>query len=312
MQKEPTKYATSSDWHRERLLTLTSTEVSALWGLNPYKSLMQLWHEKRDGYKESVEVTNAIYWGNFLEDGIAKGIASNEGWQIHDRTPWEMFAYDDPSVRLSASYDRIITCPTRGVGLQEIKARSFYAYEANYNEAENLMPANSELQLQVEMMCSGLPWAVHCVFLLEKREYRLYFRRADTALHAAIAEKVKAFWASIAENDMPKIDYSVEADRDYLLGKLKTSTPKKIVDLTTNNELPALCSEYKNISGQIKLLEASKEACKVRILEVMGDAEKAMIGDGYVVRAATVNESLIESYVRKSYRGFRVDRKETA
>ena len=36
-------------WLAERVKDVTSTEVSALYGLNPYKSEFELFHEKRDG-----------------------------------------------------------------------------------------------------------------------------------------------------------------------------------------------------------------------------------------------------------------------
>ena len=62
-------------WLENRLLDVTSTEVSALFNLNPYKSEFQLYHEKKDKVVINIDDNERMMWGRHLEDSIALGFA---------------------------------------------------------------------------------------------------------------------------------------------------------------------------------------------------------------------------------------------
>lgn len=70
------------EWLKKRLDDITSTEVSALFGLSPYSTEFELWHRKKS--REVVELASneRMVWGSRLESAIAGGIASDQGWEV--------------------------------------------------------------------------------------------------------------------------------------------------------------------------------------------------------------------------------------
>jgi len=69
-------------WLAERAKDVTSTEVSALFGLSPYLTEFELFHQKRDGVTVKFEPNERMKWGNRLESAIAHGAAEDMGWNI--------------------------------------------------------------------------------------------------------------------------------------------------------------------------------------------------------------------------------------
>jgi len=69
-------------WLTERAKDVTSTEVSALFGLSPYLTEFELFHQKRDAVVVKIEPNERMKWGNRLESAIAQGAAEDMGWNI--------------------------------------------------------------------------------------------------------------------------------------------------------------------------------------------------------------------------------------
>ena len=65
------------DWLENRLLDVTSTEVSCLFNLNPYKSEFELYNEKKDKLIQNID-SPRMAWGRRLEVSIARGFAEDE------------------------------------------------------------------------------------------------------------------------------------------------------------------------------------------------------------------------------------------
>ncbi len=70
------------DWLENRLLDVTSTEVSALFNVNPYQSEFELYNQKKDKEVINLEDTERMAWGRKLEDSIALGCAESQGWKV--------------------------------------------------------------------------------------------------------------------------------------------------------------------------------------------------------------------------------------
>ena len=64
-----------AQWLAERAKDVTSTQVAALFGVSPYLTEFELWHQKSNGIVEAFEENNRTRWGNRLEETIAKGFA---------------------------------------------------------------------------------------------------------------------------------------------------------------------------------------------------------------------------------------------
>lgn len=299
------RFESESAWLLERAKNITSTEVASLFGLGEYKSEWQIWHEKVGNYHEVVEGERPK-WGLRLENAIAEGIAQDQGFVIDpEKYQWCLFTHD--TVRLAASIDRVTVCPKRGRGLIECKVISFNVWNDQFNYTDNIIPARFEFQLQTEMLCTGLPWAV-LACLVDGQTY-LFFRRADPKIHELILKKVNAFWVKVTAGKEPNPDFMCENDQAMIFAMFKKRKIRKEVDLSTDNHLPELCARYLDAAAEAKMSELRKNALKAEIVLKIGDAEKVKVGENYTVSSVLVEGKEI-SYIRDAYRDFRIFKKD--
>jgi predicted phage-related endonuclease len=97
------KFETEQEWLEARKQDVTSTEVAALFGLNPHKSRLRLWHEKRGDVESDFEDNPFTKWGRRLQNAVAEGIAEDEGWdEVEDL---RLYYARDPDLGLGSSFD---------------------------------------------------------------------------------------------------------------------------------------------------------------------------------------------------------------
>ena len=113
------------DWLENRLLDVTSTEVSCLFNLNPFKSEFQLYNEKKDKLVVHSD-SERMKWGRLLEKSIAEGCAEQQGWDIE---PFNTYL-TNKKTRMGSSFDFKITSGDE-VGIMEVKNVDGYIYRTN-------------------------------------------------------------------------------------------------------------------------------------------------------------------------------------
>ena len=137
------------EWLRLRLRDVTSTEVSALFGLNPYITEFELWHQKKNQEIVNFEIGERGKWGKRLEGIIAAGIAEDEGWRI--RRMDEYIRQEEKF--MGASFDFEILDDE---GILEVKnVDSFIFKDGWIVDGDNLeAPPHIELQVQSQLAVS--------------------------------------------------------------------------------------------------------------------------------------------------------------
>ena len=139
------------DWLENRLLDVTSTEVSALFDVNPYQTEFELYNQKKDKVVINLEDSERMAWGRRLEDSIAQGCAESQGWKVE---PFDVYM-SDPHNRMGSSFDYKITSE-RELGIMEVKNVSEHIYKSKWiEENDNLeAPPHIEMQLQYQLHLS--------------------------------------------------------------------------------------------------------------------------------------------------------------
>ncbi len=61
-------------WLAARRRGITGTDVAAILGLNPWRNALDVYLEKM-GQGEAVQANEAMWWGTYLEEGIARRYA---------------------------------------------------------------------------------------------------------------------------------------------------------------------------------------------------------------------------------------------
>jgi len=283
---------TEQEWLDLRLVDITSTKVSALFGLSPYITKFELWNRMKYNKVAEFESNERMKWGTVLEHTIAETVAKEQGWEARPMKEYMR----DTELRAGSSFDWSIEGDNPGI--LEVKNVDGLVYRNNWTETE--APLHIEMQVQHQLMVSGRSYAYIAV-LVGGNELHLIERKRDEVVISRMREEIMKFWKSIDDNEPPEPDF--QADAQFIAEVYGYAEPGKLFDARGNTRLDELMAEYKEANAQEKLIKGVKASCKSEILTIIEDAEK-VTGDGYSISAGIIGECKLD-YTRKSYRNFK-------
>ncbi len=279
MTVETIPIVSQEQWHAERAKDVTSTQVSALFGCNPYLTHLELWHQKATGYVEEFDNNDRVRWGNRLEAAIAAGVV--EDWGFHRLRKADTYSRL-PDLRLGASFDFEAQDDDGDLVLLEIKNVDAYEFREKWSgEGETLLaPAHIELQVQTQLMVHPAAYAILAV-LVGGNQMHTVKRERDTEVQDAIALRVNEFWISVANGTPPEPDYA--RDAELLLSHVYARTDGH--EIEADAETAALIDRWlaaKSVAETVKPLQA-------QIAERVGTASKVRMPNGLLNCAANKN-----------------------
>lgn len=318
MKREFITPTNEAHWHAMRAQDLTSTDVAALFGLSPYKTAFELWHEKKSGEVAQVKDNDRMRWGRRLEAVVAEGIAEERGWVVRPFKEYGRLA----DARLGSSFDfRIIgtggffdppddAIIDQGDSILEIKTVDALAFKNGWTIEDDYVeaPPHIELQVQHQMLVSGLRRAYIGV-LIGGNRIEVLEREADDQVHAGIIYAARKFWDSIERNEPPAPVMPDDADAVIRLNQ--HAEPGKLLDARGDERVAALVARYAELGKQAKVIDDERNTIKADLLTAIGDAEKVLL-DGYSISAGFVGPAEIPAFTRQGYRNLRVTAKKPA
>jgi predicted phage-related endonuclease len=311
---------TRAEWLALRKKYVSSTESSALFGLNPYMTAFEMAVSKKElRTEEYLEYGNErMKWGQRLQDAIAQGVAEDYGVIITEMGL--TYAVDDEN-RIGSSFDYQIatvkgdfaadgplssvlsdTFNRLGPGLLEIKNVDSLEYKNKWVDDE--APDHIEIQLQHQLEVLGLAWGVIAA-LVGGNRVGLIVRERDPKVGRIIRSKVRAFWEDFDKGKLP--DPMMPDDAAVIVALYQYADPNKVYT-EANPELEAQVREYKAAAAAETAAKENKDIAKAKILTIIKDAEKALVGN-FTVSAAMRAPAEIAAYTRKGYRDFRINEK---
>lgn len=261
-------------WLAERVNDVTSTEVSALYGLSPYLSEFELFHQKRDKTIVQIQENERMKWGTRLESAIANGAAEDMGWNIAKLDVYMR----DTEARIGSSFDFEILSSSDGAGIMEIKNVDRLQYQKNWIDDGNgniEAPEHIELQVQHQLEVSGRKWAA-IVVLVGGNETKIVMRNRDASIGADIRTKVTEFWSKIQANRPPSPDYVQDAE--FIIKQLRKDGSGDYI--VADQHLEQLIKNYEFVSREYNDLEKIKNQRRAEILELIGKAGKVVTSFG--------------------------------
>jgi len=297
MRAETIKPKDRDHWLKMKTKDVSSTESSALFGLNPYVTEFELWHRKKSGDVVEIEDNDVMKWGRRLEPAIAEGIAEDQEWVI---SPFKEYVRI-PEIRMGSSFDFKID---HG-GILEIKNVFGLAFKNSWTKNDDgtyEAPPHIEIQVQHQLAVSQYDYA-YIAALVSGNKPILIRREPDQEMIKTIQEKIAGFWKSIDNDTPPEPDFKTDAD--YIKELYGYAEPGSEVDATNADELTDLAIRYKEASEEEKRASKEKEAVKAEMLTLIGTAEK-IYGQGFKIHSKNTQPKWIEAYERKGYRNFRV------
>lgn len=269
----------------ERRNWVGASDVSAIVGVDPYRTAYDVWLEK-SGALEDIpggSESEAIDLGNRLEPVILDMAEDRLGPLVRG----ELFHC--PGVPLAANLDGRIADSAEPV---EAKTAALTGPLSGQwgDDGSDEIPDGYLLQLHAQMLCTGADRA-HLAALIGQRGFALFRVRRDDMLCDLIVRRVHEFW-SLVESATPPADSAPSMD----VVKRIRRVPEKTVVLD-----PALIQAWRRASEVLDEARRDHEAAKSAVIAALGDAEAGMCNGvtytyyeyhrrGYTVRPCTYRE----------------------
>ena len=295
-------------WLENRLLDITSTEVSALFNLCPYKTELELYYEKKDKVVLNIDDNERMMWGRHLEDSIALGFADKYKMKVEQ---FDVYMRD-PETRMGSSFDYKIVSEEEPMIL-EIKNVDAMAYRKNWieHDEENIEPPEHiALQLQHQLEITGYNVG-YIVALVGGNTMKVVRSEKDPRIAKLIRGKVENFWERIKLGVPPDIDYT--RDSQYVIKNLYNQANAGVV-LEADEDMDKLVDDYYAINKEYVSLGKTRDSIKAQILEKSQNASKIVSKYGTINCGMTkgsqgkyITQDMVGTYInpRRAFRQFK-------
>lgn len=248
---------------------LGGTDASAVLGLNPWRTPLQVWSEKR-GEAPPVEQTPAMRWGLVLEPVIAEEYSLQTGRKLW--TPEQVYHHPLHDF-LVGSPDRLVIGEPRGV---EVKtANGFMASEWGPAGTDQV-PQHYLIQCLHYMAVTGLRvWDL--AVLIGGSDFRIYTIRWDDEAGSQLVAALCAWWdRHMVQGIEPP---AMRGDVEWLNRRF----PREALDLApASTEAFLLATEYKLANAAMKDAEARKDAAAAALKQLIGERQ-GLAGEGWSI-----------------------------
>ena len=302
-----TKDLSREEWLRYRTQGIGGSDVSIIVGINPFKSVYQLWLEKIGEIEPEQADSEFAHFGTLLEPIVRKEFMQRTGLKVRQKN---MLLQSEEYTFMLADVDGVINENGEKV-IFEAKTASSYKQEI----WEDGVPAEYILQVQHYMFVTGARKTYVAALVGGNHFYCHTVERDDDMIKKIIAME-KYFWEENVIGGVEPIPDGSEATTNYFNRKYSNSNRGKI---ELPKEVLSVCDEYERLSQQIKELENAKNATANLLKSYLKEAEVGTVGDRKVTwkqiykntvdikRLKTEQPDVYDSYLtQSSYRRFTV------
>lgn len=272
------------EWLRRRAAGIGGSDVPAILGLSPWRTALDIYLSKIEPPEEK-DLGEPAYWGNVLEDVVAREYAMRTGNRVQringlvqrpDR-PW-MIANLDRTIVTPGTRARLDdTGQLRGIdGLLECKtANAFAASDWGADGDDEAIPTHYAAQGTWYLAVTGAPW-IDFACLLGGQKFLVKRLHRDEEVIAAITLAAQRFWH---EHVLARVPPPPQTASD--VAKLWPQDNGQAIEadeqlLVAYNEARAL---RERIEADEKVLEGHVNAIKTRL----GEASALTLGGKPIV-----------------------------
>lgn len=252
-----------NEWLAKRRTGISGTDVSAILGINPWASPLDVWLDKR-GQAEPRAESMAMKLGNLLEPVVATLYADETGAELVD-----------PGFLRHPSRDWHIGTPDRitvdGTLIEIKTARSGNDWG---EPGTDQIPRHYLTQVAWYLALTELQVA-HVAVLVGASDFRRYVVQRDLELEGVLVERCEAFWkGNVLEGQMPAVDGSESAAR-YIASRF----PRNVEPLrpATEDEI-ALARRLAAARAATDAAEREQAEAENLLKAAIGDAEGLDLG----------------------------------
>lgn len=246
-----------------------ATDASAVLGLNPWRTPLQVWAEKTGRAPEQPQ-TEPMRWGLLMEPLLAAEYERRTGRKLY--APENVLHHPKHDFIL-CSPDRLVVGERRGV---ELKTVSGFAASEWGQPGTDQVPQHYLIQCLQCMAVTGMPvW--DCAPLIGGNDYRIYTVRFDADLWADIEARLVDWWHRyvLADVEPP----AMAADVDWLVRRYPESRPPLA---PASDRAFALACEYKAAWAEAQAAIERSDAAKAALQQLIGESD-GLQGEGWRV-----------------------------
>ncbi len=317
-----------------RKLTIGGSDIGAILGENNYKTAYDVWEEKVEGKTIDLSRNKSVVIGNLLEDSLIKKyerdnikICSRQDTEYHKQ--YKFLSANLDSIAVSNGFAQeeffgeknIVEIKTAscfnkdewGLSGSQVVPKQYYAQIAHYMLVTGYDKADifvgfiddkiiGEILCELNKAFGKIYYRPDFSEIVDKIETRLYTFHRDKEIEDLILNAGVSFyenhmrpWIEHGIKNPPKIDFSNKCFQECLRKKYsiveesEIMLPEKFMEIKTN---------YMSAMVQSKMFDKVAQEEKSKIIEAMGNNQKAILSDGsYFLRKAvnrkafTVKES---------------------
>lgn len=250
-----------TQWLQARTQGIGGSDVSAIAGLNKWKSAVQVFLEKTQAIEKEDIQSEAAYFGNILEEVVAREFSKRTDLKVqrrnailqHPEYPWML-----------ANVDRLIVGEKIGL---ECKTASEYL-KKEWEDEE--VPAAYLLQCQHYMAVTGYEaWWIAVLIGGNKFVHKKIER--DEELIQYLIDIEKDFWLNNVEKNEPPMFDGSDASTELLKHLYPESITDSFVSLGKQEEL--LIEARDQVDREIKALQEQKVEYENKIKAKLGTNE---------------------------------------
>ena len=262
-----TNNLTREEWLKYRTKGIGGSDVSIIAGINPFKSVYQLWLEKTGQVEPEEEGSEYTHFGTLLEPIVRKEFMERTGIKVRQK---HMLLQSEEHPFMFADLDGVINEDGQ---LCIFEAKTASAYKQEVWEEE--VPAPYILQIQHYMAVTGAK-KTYIAALVGGNHFFYHVVERDEEMIAKIIVMEKYFWQHHVMGGVEPVPDGSEATTRYFNERFRNSNGETI---ELPDEVLQVCEEYDNLTRQIRELETAKNAAANQLKSYLGEAEAGTVGD---------------------------------
>ena len=275
------------EWLQLRRQGIGGSDAAAILGLNPWKTPMDVWLEKTGEFTRNDEQNEKMYWGNVLEDVVAREFMARTGLKVRRRNA--ILKHKDRPFMI-ANIDRLVTGQRAGL---ECKTAGQYTAD----DWAMGVPEYYQAQVQHYMAVTGYPvWFV--AVLIGGQEFKYYKITRDNYFIRQLIEAETEFWNMVETRTPPPVD-GTKASTELIKRLYPEAEKGKEVELPF--EAFELIQQYERACEEEKRIKLIKDEAVNKLKDMLGTAERGSIHGRRVIWQNVVSKRLDTKALQKEY-----------
>ncbi|PHI05714.1 YqaJ viral recombinase family protein [Fusobacterium polymorphum] len=246
-------YDNEDDWHKLREKRIGGSDVGAILGVNPYKSIVDVYVDKTEG--SNFKGNELTHWGHMLEGTILKEFSNKHKELIVYEVPYSVV-----NDFLIANLDGALKDKETGdYGVLEIKTTSLWNKK---DWEDDVIPQYYYAQVQHYLMLTGYKFAYIAVLIGGQQYKEFKIERSEEDINL-IRNKATEFYQENLLKKIPPMPDGSDAYMNYLKQKALEIENNEVIEFA---DLEEKAVKIKELSKEINSLKKEQDLLKEEIM----------------------------------------------